>query len=110
MREVHTDEELVNVLKSKPFVVVDTYIPRCGPCAMLAPLLESMSIMMSGVTFVKANLSNAALSKFKNANNITRFPTIAYVVHGEVKEVTVGADIQDILETMVTYYKMVYDV
>lgn len=109
MREVSTEAELQDVIGKHPFVILDSFIPRCGPCATLAPLLEDISVITSGIVFVKANFMQPELQDFKTRYGICRYPTLLYIVHGEVKESTVGADIDTILSTAAKWYNVVYD-
>lgn len=78
------------VLKSNQPIIVDFWAEWCGPCKMLAPVLDEIAREQSGrVKVAKVNVdTNPTLAARFGIQSI---PTLLYFVNGEAKEQTVGA-------------------
>ena len=77
------------VLQSDLPVVVDFYAPWCGPCKMLAPILEQLAKEFQGrIKFAKANVDDTP--ELAAAHQITGVPTLALFRGGEPIDALVG--------------------
>ena len=86
-----TDENFeTDVLKSEQPVLIDFYADWCGPCKMMAPVIEEIAAEFAGTVKVgKLNVdeSPATAGKYR----VMSIPTFLIVKNGEVVDTIVGA-------------------
>ena len=73
-----------NEITSKGLVLVDFWAEWCGPCKMLAPVLDELSNEVEGVRFVKINTDENQETAQKLG--ITGIPTLILYKDGEAIE------------------------
>jgi len=93
-----TFEQVVE--RSNVPVLVDFWAPWCGPCKVVAPLLEAIAREKKGeIRIVKYNTE--ANSRVASELQVRSIPTLALFKDGEVVDVKVGAASRAALESWI---------
>lgn len=103
VKEVGDNNFNLEVENKKEVVVVDFWASWCGPCKMIAPVIEELSGEFEGkVQFVKVNVDdNPEVSK---KYRIASIPTIMVFNNGSVAETMVGFRPKQELKSVIERY------
>jgi len=96
-RAVQDAEFNAQVLQSKELVLVDFWAEWCGPCRMLAPVIDSLADEYQGklrVFKMDVDANAEVPAKFQ----IRGIPTVILYKNGEVVERLVGAQPKQVIQ------------
>ncbi len=97
IKEVTDDTFQPEVLESDIPVIIDFWAPWCGPCSLIAPVLESVSQKMNGaIKFVKVNTDENP--KTAQDFQIMAIPSLIVLKDGKEVDRFVGYIPEDKLE------------
>ena len=89
MKEISSNSFTQEVIQSDLPVLVDFFAEWCGPCRMLAPVMQQLSEEYEGkVKFVKVNVDQA--SELAVSFGVSSIPALLYFQNGQVKGASVG--------------------
>lgn len=95
-----TDATLAGALDTSQLVLLDLWAPWCGPCRMVAPVLETLSKKFAGqVKVVKVNVDeNPVTAQRFDARSI---PLLVMLRNGQPVDTVVGAQPEPALRTRI---------
>jgi thioredoxin 1 len=89
------------VLQSTLPVIVDFWAPWCGPCKMIAPILDTIAKEYSGKVIV-AKVNTDENSEWAMRYNVQGIPTMLFVAKGKIIHRQVGALPEGMLRDVIT--------
>lgn len=97
------DAQFASAVDTDQLVVVDLWAPWCGPCRMVAPVLERLSREFAGrVKVVKVNVDESP--KVARRFDARSIPMLLFMRRGEVVNTVIGAQPEHVMRTLVTSY------
>lgn len=95
-----SDANFSDAIRTNRLVLVDLWAPWCGPCLMVAPILEKLSVdYRDRLKVVKVNVDqNPQTSMDYRAQSI---PMMVFIHNGETLETVVGARPEPAMRTKI---------
>ncbi|HBX67979.1 MAG TPA: thioredoxin [Chloroflexi bacterium] len=91
------------VLKSELPVIVDFWAPWCGPCRMVAPVLDKLAKEYAGKMLV-AKVNTDENPQWAQKYNVQGIPTMLFVSGGKIVHQQVGALPEPMLRSVVDQF------
>jgi len=96
-----TDATFKEMIQNHPLVVVDCWAPWCGPCRMVAPIIEELTRDYAGkILFGKLNVDNNR--EVSMQYDIMSIPTLLVFKNGKLVDTIIGAMPRQTLEQKIT--------
>ncbi|MEQ9161378.1 MAG: thioredoxin, partial [Ilumatobacter fluminis] len=94
------DADFATAVDTSALVIVDLWAPWCGPCRMVAPILDRISSEFAGrVKIVKVNVDESPMTAQRyEARSI---PMMLFMRGGDVVNTVVGAQPEHVMRTLV---------
>lgn len=93
VKHLENIEEFDNIIKNK--VLVDFYADWCGPCRMLAPVLEELT----DIEILKVNVDE--FQEIANRYGVMSIPTLILFENGEEKAKSIGLKSKEEIEKLI---------
>ena len=97
-----TFDEQINAQKDG-VTVVDFWAPWCGPCRMVAPVIEELAEEYGDVQFAKLNVDDN--QEMAQRYGVRSIPTIGFFKNGEAVGAVVGAYPKEALAQVIDQVK-----
>ncbi|WP_416827602.1 thioredoxin [Ectobacillus polymachus] len=101
MAIVHATDQTFSTETAEGLVLVDFWAPWCGPCKMIAPVLEELAEELGDkVKIVKVDVDENQETAVKF--QVMSIPSLFVIKNGEVVETTLGFQPKESLQALVS--------
>lgn len=96
-----TDANLQQLIQKYPLIVIDCWAPWCGPCFMIAPVIEELAKVYAGkIVFGKLNVDENQRTAM--SYGIMSIPCLLIFKNGRLADQVIGAMPRQMLEPKIT--------
>lgn len=96
--EIKSVAEFESAISVDKLVVVDFFATWCGPCKMIAPMLEKFAAEYSQADFYKVDVDE--VPEVAKTNEVSAMPTLIFFKSGKEVAKVVGANPAAIKQTI----------
>ena len=86
-----TKDNFEEIVKNNKIVVVDFWAPWCGPCRMVAPIIEELSEEYKDKGVVVGKINTDEEQELAMQFGIRSIPTILFIKDGQIVDQMIGA-------------------
>ena len=90
-------------ISANKVVLVDFWATWCGPCRMLAPVLDQVAAEVSDVCIAKVDVDEN--QELAQRFNVASIPTLVYFKNGKVVEMSQGLTGKDAIKAVLAKLK-----
>lgn len=103
VHKINTVTEFDSFIKEHEEVLVDVYAEWCGPCKMLAPIIEQVSSERPRISFCKVDID--LVEEVQQRYDVLSVPTLLFIKNGLVIKEQIGyLPANDILKLIDSIY------
>ena len=99
---INSEEHFEEVVR-EGVTLVDFYATWCGPCKMVAPLVEEIAIEYDGKAKV-CKVDVDKVEKLAYKYNVRSIPTLMYFKDGKLRDINVGFQDKNAISTLLNKY------
>lgn len=101
VKEINSKKEFDEAITLKGLVVVDFFATWCGPCKMIAPMLDKFAAEYDSVSFIKVDVEKVA--EAAQQYSITSMPTILFFKDGKEIHKIIGVNPSGLKQALSTH-------
>ena len=98
-----TDENIKDVLLKNKITLITFSAPWCGPCRMLAPIIDELHNDNDGITIGKVNIDEN--SETTSNYNVMGVPTLIFFKYGKEVDKIVGVTSKSAIQAKINVLK-----